>query len=145
MNILEPLMLGGVTSYVILPLATYALGFDPSLSWQYVVLFGLAPILLAAPAILPVGVIMEAIFGGADRFEQVVSAILTIVVSVVTFLMIMQWVHAPTTGFQTIALIISSPFIGGIGITLVGAAAVAIACAVEILFSLVRGPVHSKR
>lgn len=139
MNITEPLMLGGVTSYFLLPLATYALGFDPSLSWQYVAFFGLAPILLAAPAILPLGAIMEAMFGGADRFAQVVLAIITIVVSAVTFFVVMQWVHAPTTVFQTLALVISSPFIGGVGIALVGAAAVAVACAVKVLFSLVRG------
>lgn len=139
MTIIEPFMLGGVASYILLPLSTYALGFDPSLSWQYVVLFGLAPILFAAPAILPVAVITTAVSGAADRLEQLGLALVSVVVSVVTFLIASQWVHAPKTGFQTFALAVSSPFIGGVGIALFGATVIALARVGLILFSRIFG------
>lgn len=144
MSLIEPFILGGLTSYILLPLATYALGFDPSLSWQYVALFGLAPILLALPACIPITVIFEALFGGPNRKDQLGFALMTATVSVGTFLIVSYLVHAPTTNFQTFALAVSSPFIGGIGIALTAGAAASLAYGIWTLYSLINGTKPSK-
>lgn len=119
MTLIEPAIVGGIASYVFLPLASYALGFEPSLSWQYVAFFGLMPILLSLPAIFPVA-ITASLLGEASRSDRIYAALVSVALSIAVFLGVSHWLHAPVTGFQAFALAVSSPFIAGVGIGILG-------------------------
>lgn len=134
MTLLEPLMLGALISYIMTPIATYALGFDPSLSWQYVLAFGALPLVLACPAILHAACLFEVLSGGFFRYEGLAdlaerAGLVAIVgaISLATYFGISHWIHAPVTVADTIRLAVASPFIGGIAAVLVVVAACLVA------------------
>lgn len=134
MTLIEPLMLTAFVSYVVTPIATYALGFDPSFTWQYAMLFGLLPLVLALPMLIPmIGVL--AIFEGDGLVERCGSALVVMFASVATYAAIRHWVHEPQTDLQHVALVFSAPFIGGIVVAL----AFAIFCIFGGAFGLIAG------
>lgn len=112
-----------------LPIATYGLGFDPHLAWGYAFLFGLGPIALTLPAILPAVSILQAFFGDHDR-DQLFVGFVTTILSILTYMIISQWIYAPDSDMRTLALAVSSPFIGGVSIAVAAAILVAAACCV---------------
>jgi hypothetical protein len=113
MTVLEPLMLTAFLSYVMTPIATYALGFDPSFSWQYALIFGILPLLLTLPTVVPL-VAVFAVFCGEGLVERCGTAIVLLGVSGATYAGIIHWMHQPETALQHLMLVVSSPFIGGI-------------------------------
>lgn len=124
MTLMEPVMGGSLVAYFMLPVATYAMGFDVSLTWGYVALFGLVPILLAIPTILPMAAFGIALGTAHDRLMQMAAVIVLLVTSLFTYRALSQLVHAPETIFQTAALILASPFILGVAIGSVGLMAI---------------------
>lgn len=134
MTLIEPTMVGGLAAYIMLPIATYALGFDVSLSWGYAVFFGLVPILLAVPAVLPAAAIGLAFGGAGNPLMQLAVILMLIVVSVSSYAAISHWVHTPETDLQTLALFVSAPFIIGVAIGLLALVALLLMGIVGAMF-----------
>jgi len=74
MTIVEPLLLGAIASIILLPIATYALGFYPSLCLGYVLFAVLWPIVMAVPVMLTLAVVTAGACWRRTRIQQRVSA-----------------------------------------------------------------------
>ncbi len=117
MKPVEPFLYGGLLSYAIVPVAAFALGFEPSLSWKYAFIVVFLPILLAVPAVLPLSIFLEIVFGHGVK-GRLIPALTTTLVGTLTFLAAKQWVNSPQTDLQEIALALSAPFVGWVWIAL---------------------------
>jgi hypothetical protein len=129
MSLLEPLLHGAIISYVVMPIAAYALGFDPSLSWQYVLAFGALPLVLAFPAMLQAFFLSQVLSGDLFRYEGVADlaeriglVVIVVAISVSTYFGISHWIHAPVSDMDKVRLALASPFIGGVAAALAIAA-----------------------
>jgi hypothetical protein len=130
MTLLEPAMFGTLFSYVMTPIAAYALGFDPSLSWQYLLAFGVLPIVFAIPAFLQL-CIGWALFSGelvifesrGDMAEKMGLLLIAALICIGTYYGVSNWVHAPATALDHLRLVVATPFIGCVATVLVLAAA----------------------
>lgn len=114
-------MLGAVISYIMTPIAAHALGFDPSMTWQYVLAFGILPLFLAFPAVLHVAFLFQVLSGAffyfegyADLAEKLGLVAIISAISAATYWLIATYVKAPVTGMDMARLILASPFIAGI-------------------------------
>lgn len=119
------------------PVAACALGFDPTMSWQYVLAVGGLPLLLAVPAIFQVGLLFELLSlnffryeGPADLAERIGLILIVAAISVATYSAVSHWIHAPVTTADHLMLAAASPFIGGITVGVVVLAGVLVGASI---------------
>jgi hypothetical protein len=122
MTLLEPVLLGTFVGYVFTPIATYALGFDPSLTIGYVALFALAPLALGILTFAPVTFVFTALFdSGMSPAGRIATVSATILFSEIAFVGSYYFLHRPATALEVAALVVASPWIAAVSLSAVAA------------------------
>jgi hypothetical protein len=129
-------MLASLIAYVLTPVATYALGFDPSLTVGYVLLFGVAPLALGLATLFPVAFLFTVLFDMSVR-ERLLGVAGILAASAVVMSGCWHFVHRPETALEIVVLAVASPFIAMLAVSLplalVFAACAAVSAAGEVI------------